>query len=278
MKARSIRLLLPALLFCLVLPRGARAQSCEHEARRTATSAMSGVERVHVVSHSGSLEVRGVANATTASASGIACASSADLLDDLRIEARRSGSTLIIEATHPDDGFRMGRTYARIDMVVQVPLGTAAIVEDGSGDVELAGLGATRLEDGSGNVIARDLRGDFIVDDGSGNVEITGVAGSVEIDDGSGDIVVEDVRGSVAVDDGSGDIRIRRVGGSVRIGDDGSGDIRVSEVTRDVLIDEDGSGSVYVDDVGGDFVVRDDGSGTIRHTGVRGRVDVPRSR
>lgn len=268
------KLLLPLILFCLVTPRGARAQQCEHEAQRTGSGATGGVERVLVIAHAGSLEVTGRAGATQATARGRACASDADDLAELTLQVRRDGSTLVIEANDPDDNRHMGNHYAYLDLVVEVPQGMAVRIEDGSGDLRVAGVGAAVLHDGSGDLIASDIRGDLRIDDGSGDIEVSNVAGSVEIDDGSGDVEIVDVRGSVGIEDGSGDARVRGVGGSVRV-EDGSGEIRIVEVTRDVLIDDDGSGSIRVDGVGGDFTVDNDGSGDVSYTGVQGRVSVP---
>lgn len=269
-----IMLALPAALFCLVLPRSAAAQ-CQHEAQRTAAAPTSGVERVVVIAGSGSLEVTGRAGVTQAVARGRACASDADRLREIDIDVRREGSTLVIEALYPDESFRMGNRYARLDLTVHVPEELSLRVEDGSGDASISGVGETRVDDGSGNLAVRDIGGSLTVEDGSGNLEIAGIAGDVEVDDGSGDIRMSDVRGAVRIGDGSGNMRIRGVGGSVRV-EDGSGEIRIAEVTRDVLIDDDGSGSIRVDGVGGNFTVDDDGSGGVSYDAVQGRVSVPR--
>ena len=266
--------LLPVALFCLVVPRKAAAQECEHSADRSATSALSGVERVHVIAGSGSLEVTGRSGATGLAARGHACASDRDDLDDLRLEVRREGSTLVLEAKYPDeDHIQFGNEYARIDLEVDVPQGTSVYIEDGSGNLRFSGTGATRVVDGSGEMIGRDIRGALEIEDGSGNIEITNVAGAVEIEDGSGEIELQQVRGGVDIDDGSGDVDVREVE-SVRVSD-GSGEIRLVTVTGNVLVDDDGSGSIRVEGVGGNFTVDDDGSGSVDYTNVSGRVSVP---
>jgi hypothetical protein len=73
-------------------------------------------------------------------------------------------------------------------------------------------------------------------------------------------------------------IDIRDVRGSVHIASDGSGDIFIHDVQQDVLIDDDSSGSIRVANVGGNFIVRKDGSRRIHHTGVRGKVSLPRGK
>ena len=256
----------------LILPRGAQAQ-CEHSADRSATSALMGVDRVHVIAGSGSLEVTGRAGATGMSARGHACASEREDLDDLQLDVRREGSTLVVEAMYPDHDVHFGNHYARIDLVVDVPQGTSVVIEDGSGDLEFSGTGATRVNDGSGNLRGRDVRGALEIEDGSGDIELIGVSGAIGIDDGSGEIDVEQARAGVEVDDGSGDIRVSGAQ-TVRVSD-GSGEIRVSNVVGNVTIDDDGSGSIRVDGIGGNFTVDDDGSGDVRFTNVTGRVSIP---
>ena len=101
---------------------------------------------------------------------------------------------------------------------------------------------ALAIEDGSGALVVRDVRGDIVVEDGSGSLSMSGV-GAVDIDDGSGSISVERAGGDVHIVDGSGSIDVRHVAGSVYV-DDGSGGIDVSDVDRDLIIEDDGSGSL----------------------------------
>jgi hypothetical protein len=232
---------------------------CRHEAQRDARVQASASERLVLLARAGSLRVEGRSGITEVRVSGRACASSPELLERLRIEASRNGSTVRVEVPEIDhDGdWNWGRNeYARLDLVLEVPAGMAADIEDGSGDIDIAGIGNVTLEDGSGGVDVRDITGDVDVNDGSGEVVISRVKGDVTIDDGSGEIEVREVTGSVTIDDGSGEIDITAVGGTVRIPDDGTGGIQVS-------------------DVEGDLIVRDKGNGDVRYSDVRGRVDVP---
>jgi DUF4097 and DUF4098 domain-containing protein YvlB len=109
------------------------------------------------------------------------------------------------------------------------------------------------------------------VDDGSGSIEIRGVRGSIVLDDGSGSLSMVDVGGNVEIDDGSGSISIQGVGGDVSI-NDGSGGIKVRAVTGSVVID-DGSGSIDVSDVGKDLIILNDGSGGLDFSNISGRVE-----
>ena len=268
-----IAALFPMVVFCLALPRGVAAQDCEHSADRSATGSMSGVERVHIIAGSGSLEVVGRAGATALSARGRACTSERDDLEDVRLDVRREGSTLVLEAMYPENHVQFGNYYARLDLDVDVPQGAAVYIEDGSGNLTFSGTGATRVNDGSGELRGSDIRGALIVEDGSGNIDLSGVAGAIEIEDGSGDIEIEQARGAVEIDDGSGEIRVRSAQ-SVRVSD-GSGEIRLATITGNVVVDEDGSGSIRVEGVGGNFTVDDDGSGDVSYRDVSGRVSIP---
>lgn len=57
----------------------------------------------------------------------------------------------------------------------------AADVHDTSGGVELSGLGATRIDDNSGGIRAREINGPLRIDDNSGDVRFADVEGRVEI-------------------------------------------------------------------------------------------------
>ena len=271
---RSTRVLtlLPALVFCLGMPRGAAAQRCEHEAQRTATAATSGVERVRIIARAGDLEVTGRAAVSQISARGRACTSDADDLGDLALRVRRDGGTLVLEATQPDHDMHFGNYYAYMDVVVELPQGMPVTIEDGSGNMIVAGVGAARVNDGSGNIRVSDVRGAIVINDGSGEIELSAVGGNADIDDGSGNIEITDVRGDVLIEDGSGNVTARQVTGSVRV-DDGSGDIRLADVTRNVEVD-DGSGSIRVERVGGDLTVDEAGSGDVSYDDVDGRVSI----
>ena len=246
--------LVSAFVFCLGMPRPAAAQRCAHEAQRTATAPIDGIERVRIIAHAGDLEVTGHAGTDRIAARGRACSSDAGDLAELAIRVRRDGSTLVLEATDPERNARFGSHYAYIDLVVDLPQGMPVSIDDGSGNASVTSVGAARISDGSGNLRIRDVRGTLEIEDGSGNIELSGVAGSVAIEDGSGNVEIDDVRGDVEIDDGSGEIR-------------------VAGVTRNVRVN-DGSGSIRAERVGGDFTVDEGGSGDVTYDGVDGRVSI----
>ena len=239
-----------------VIPLPLALDECRHEAERTLQQAAEAADRLVLESGSGAVRVDGRAGLTQVRVVARLCASEASYLESMDVTLERRGATLDLRTEYPEQRqrARWGDDYARIELVVEVPAGMDAEVDDGSGALELYDVGA------------------LLVNDGSGEIRVQG-AGSVRIDDGSGAVYVRDVRGDVEIEDGSGEIDVDGVQGAVDI-TDGSGSITVLRARGNVEV-HDGSGSIEVDGVGGDFVVRSDGSGSLDWSGVSGRVDVP---
>lgn len=253
------------VLFCLaaIIIAAPVAADCVGEERREASISASGIQTVRVIGRAGTLTVEGKPGVGQIAAEGVACASSKALVDEIRIDVRREGNEVIVEALIPegDSGgsiwpFGIGR-YARLDLVVTLPGNLPVAVIDGSGETWIRDIGAGSVRDGSGALEITNVSGNIVVSDGSGSMVVRKVGGTVEISDGSGSIDVEDA-------------------GNVIITADGSGSIDISNVRGNVVIENDGSGSISVFNVGGDFIVRNDGSGGIEHSGVRGAVRLPR--
>jgi hypothetical protein len=237
----------------------AAQDDCRFEANRSGSVSASGARQLIVEAGSGRLRVEGRPGLSEVRVRGRACASSQELLDQLDFDVDGgAGAVRVIMRDVEMDNWNASRRYARLDLVLEVPAGIEAEIQDGSGPVELAALGATHLVDGSGSILIEDIRGLLEIEDGSGEVTVRNVEGDVVVEDGSGEIDVTDVRGSTTIRDGSGEINVRGVGRNVRISDS--------------------SGGIEVDDVRGDFVVSNDSSGGISHRGVSGSIDIPRPR
>ncbi|MBW3536107.1 MAG: DUF4097 domain-containing protein [Gemmatimonadetes bacterium] len=207
---------------------------------------------------SGSLSVEGVRGLPAVEMEVRECASREEWLADLEATLERTGDGIVVRTRYPEPGRSVrGERYARIDLVVRVPLDMPATLRDGSGEAWVSGTGRLAMVDGSGELEIRAINGAVRVQDGSGGLRLADIGGDLEIADSSGGIDLTDVDGSVTLTDGSGSVEATDVEGDVRVLRDGSGSIRVREV-------------------GGDFVVERDGSGSVRWTGVAGRVDVPR--
>jgi hypothetical protein len=248
---------------------------CKHTAKRRVSTPAAGITKVVIHAESGSLDVNGTAGAAQIIADGTACTSDQDFLPRMTLTLRKAGSELHIDANIPEKTVVFGFFSARLDFAVTLPAGLPVEIDDGSGWMKVSHTGATKIEDGSGSIEVRDIRGSLTIHDGSGPIDIDTVVGSVTVEDNSGELSVRSVTGSVEIEDGSGAISVARVDGSLRIRDDGSGSITVQNVRRDVTIDDDGSGGVEVADVGGSFTVGRKGSGHIDYERVTGKVSVP---
>jgi hypothetical protein len=268
------RLLAPTLsILACTCPAVGTAQppdDCEHEAARTAVVNASGARRLEIIARAGRLSVEGREGLSEVRITGRACASTEELLADIQLSADRRADDVRIEALMPDTG-GWGNQYALLHLTVEAPAGIAAEIEDTSGAMELRGLGALTVDDGSGEITAQDITGMVRIRDGSGSIDLTRVTGDVDIDDGSGSVHVAGVTGDVEIHDGSGELQLRDVDGSVEL-TDGSGSIVIREVTGNVTVRADGSGSIRVADVEGDFIVENDGSGEVSYANVGGTI------
>jgi hypothetical protein len=228
---------------------------CSYSEKRSVASPAAGVTRIVVIGRAGTLHIGGRRNVAQATATGTACSSSRDGLNETKLVMSRSGSELRIEAVTPEHEF-FGSSSARLDFDVVVPDGVPIEVEDGSGDMTIENVGPVEVTDGSGDMTIRNVSGNLSVHDGSGDMKLENIAGDVRVTDGSGEIEVQGA-------------------GSVDVGNDGSGSVDIRNVKRDVHIGNKGSGSVDVSDVGGNFRVGNKGGGSVRWERVSGRVDVP---
>jgi hypothetical protein len=253
------------IVFGVLIPGGARAQSGDYTAARNAVVSTAGARLIRISAGAGYLNVTGRPGLTQVRVTGVARASNRRILDEIRLQAERQGDEVVIKVITPDsnhslwDLFR-GDFRQQLDLDIDVPIGTPLDVSDGSGELKIRGTGPVSLNDGSGDL------------------EVSGITGDVRIHDGSGNVVVRGIDGDVEVDDGSGNIDANNVTGNFTIGDDGSGNVDVSGVGGSMRIESKGSGGVSVNRVGGDFIVDRKGSGSIDYNTVKGRVSVPERR
>ena len=193
----------------------------EYTATRTADVDARGARRLEVEGQSGTLRIQGVDGLSQVRVRGTARASRREWLDQIRLVARREGDAVVVRADIPEwngrDSWSDGNGVRSLDLVLEVPRGMAADVVDGSGELEIRGVGALDLRDGSGEIDVEDV-GSARIEDGSGEVRVRGVRGDLRVDDGSGDILASGVRGSVTVgSSGSGGVDVRDVGGDFTI-------------------------------------------------------------
>ena len=232
--------------------------SSPYSAPRNAVVDATGAKSVEVEAGAGILRVEGKAGLRQVQVMGTARSSSQQFLNQIKLIAERRGDVVFIKADIPDSNWNDGDNYsASLDLVIAVPQGLNAEVEDGSGDTKITDVGS------------------LDANDGSGSFSVIGAAGSVRITDGSGDLTIENVGGDVRVRDGSGDINVRNVTGSFVVESDGSGGIYATDVKGSVVVQNDGSGSIEVNKVGKDFRVESKGSGSIDYADVSGQVNIP---
>lgn len=248
---------------------------CRYTSPRKVGTAIAGVTKVVIHADAGSLKVDGTPGATQIVATGTACTSEDDFLERMTLTMRKSGSELHIDANIPKKNVIFGFFSARLDFAVTLPAGMPVDITDDSGWMKVANTGATLINDDSGSIEVRNVRGPLTIHDDSGSIEVDAVIGNVKIEDDSGEILVKNVNGNVEIDDDSGSMTIAHVEGSLRIRNDDSGSITAQNVRRDVTVDDDGSGSIDVADVGGNFTVGRKSSGSIDYARVAGKVSVP---
>lgn len=248
---------------------------CSHTAARRGASPAAGISRVVIHADSGFLRVDGTPGATQVVAAGTACTSDEDFLPRITLTMKRSGSDLHITAEIPEKSISFGFFSARLDLSVTLPGGMPVVINDDSGWMKVSNVGTTTIDDDSGAIEVRNVRGNLTIHDDSGAISIDGVTGNVSVEDDSGELTVKNVSGNVEIEDDSGSISVARIEGSLRIRGDDSGSIVVENVKRDVVIDDDGSGSIGVTDIGGSFTVHQKSSGGIEYARVAGKVRIP---
>lgn len=245
-------------LLIVLLSQVALADDCRQGADRLAEADAAGIRTVVIGAAAGDLAVHGTST-TRVRAKGRACAGSADALAAIKIETRREGDTLHVDAILPDTDHAFHNRS--LDLTIDLPATLAIRIADSSGDIEVDNVAGVRVEDSSGDI------------------DIKTINGNVEVSDSSGDVVIADVTGNVTIPvDSSGDLVFRRVHGGVHVETDSSGGITASEVNGDVTIDNDSSGDIRVSQVGGNFTVASDSSGDIEQRSVLGKVSIPRKK
>jgi DUF4097 and DUF4098 domain-containing protein YvlB len=252
------------LLSCLLLYQfstDVRADSCKYEKDIELTLDLDSSDSLAINAAAGDLEVRGVAGLDKAVINGRVCVSKQAWLDDAQVETI-AGNRAQINVNLPakSSGWSLiGNSYARIDLVIEVPHDMTLEVKDSSGDASFHNVAAIQLQDSSGDIEIEDSSGPISIRDSSGDIDIERIAG---------DFTVES--------DSSGDINISEIGGTALVKKDSSGDIRFTHITHDAIVEVDSSGDISAKDIGGDFRVLKDGSGSISSSNVSGDTDTPK--
>ncbi len=252
---------------------------CAHSAQRELALDATQVSQLLLTARAGDLEVQGDPTATRIELSGRACASSAELLEQIQLLERRSGGAQSVDVAMPELSGGWGSNYASLDLTVVMPARMTLDLQDSSGDARIEALAGLKVRDSSGDLRVADIHGPVEISDSSGDIDVIDVQGDVVVlQDSSGDIDLARISGSARVEvDSSGDLTMRDIGGDATVERDSSGDIEMVRIGGSATVDHDGSGSIRVNEVSGDFRVGRDGTGGISHRGVKGQVSIPAS-
>ncbi|MFF0265776.1 DUF4097 domain-containing protein [Kribbella sp. NPDC004536] len=95
------------------------------------------------------------------------------------------------------------------DYEVTVPRGTKVTGENGSGDIQISGVGGVDAKSTSGKIELRDVDGDVNLKVTSGDVSVHGLDGKLDVKANSGDIEAKDLKGGpVNVETTSGNMEL----------------------------------------------------------------------
>ena len=227
---------------------------------------------LHLKGVEGLTQIKVKADIISGSKKGDNLAEFIDKYVDLSLEKHGDRAVLIsrIESRH-FFFFFSNNGNSRVDLTVEIPAEMNIEIDDGSGDIELKNIkGEIDLNDGSGSIDIADVNGELKIHDGSGELSIHNVNGGMEIKDGSGSIEVTDATGDVKINDGSGEIILDRVKGDLNIYD-GSGSLRLTDIDGKATI-HDGSGPIIIERISRDVNIVEAGSGGVQLTDISGNV------
>lgn len=248
-----------SILACLLASNAWAWDDCEFEKRIDTTLDLSTASQLSINARAGDLKVEGDGDAGEAVIKAVICTSEEEWADAswLKLE---SGKTAVISVVDPRDGNSswLDNEQFSVDLEVSVPAGLAMSIRDSSGPMSVRGTGDLTVQDSSGDIDIRDIRGMVNIEDSSGDIDLLQV---------EGDLVIEG--------DSSGNISGTGIRGSVLVRQDSSGNIHFEDVQDDFIVERDSSGDIVADTIGGDFRVLKDGSGSIKATNVSGEIDIP---
>jgi len=137
------------------------------------------------------------------------------------------------------------RNLERLDVVVEVPTGTAIKIVTFTADITIEGrCGGADIASGHATVRLGEVGGDLTVRSGSSSVSAARVAGAATIRTGNGDVRIGEVGGNLQCTCGSGRLDVGLTRGSVRLRS-GSGEVSVAAAFGDVDLGS-GSGSMSI--------------------------------
>lgn len=149
---------------------------CDYSRDLTEQIDASGLTELIADTQAGDLRIEGVPGSNSVRVRAYACASSSSTLHDIDFDLARHYDRAELTTYVPSyDG-------ARLDLVIEVPQDFDADIYDTSGDIDIRRINTAWIDDGSGDIDARDLWGDLIVrHDRSGHVYFSNIRGHVQL-------------------------------------------------------------------------------------------------
>ena len=159
--------------------------------------------------------------------------------------------------------FDFSRKTRSVDVLIELPAGSAVTADLQVGDVRCAGrlgdcsfttsagnlwvehTGSLRVDTSAGNVTAGSVAGDAEISISSGKIQLGEVQGSAVVKDSNGDTQIDGVAGDLRVRSANGSIRVDRAGAGVDA-KTANGSIRVGEVVRGSVLVETSKGDLDI--------------------------------
>jgi len=242
---------------------------------------------LNIEAGAGSLKVFGDATITDIQVEAMV---SAESENDYTLELTQRNGVAKLEAKTESRHYRTNNTY--INLTVRVPSHLLVKIDDGSGDIVVKDIfNSVKINDGSGSINLSSVTGSVVINDGSGDITLNNVGDMIDINDGSGSIDIQEAGGNISINDGSGDINAKSVAGNIDANDaSGSvtfkkvqGDIKLDDSSGDIVISNtqghvtlsDSSGSISVSDTKG-LTIKRDTSGGVYTDNIDGPISLPR--
>lgn len=165
-------------------------------------------------------------------------------LEQMKIERRREGDRWVVVATWPEPRASHVQS-ASVSFEVRVPRGMRLETQSGGGNVDVAGVGETRLRTGGGNIRARNIGGRLEVHTGGGNLQLEECAGPTELETGGGNIEIRQAQRAVKAHTGGGNIQVEGRAGPMEV-HTGGGNIEICQAESPVKATT-GAGNIAVE-------------------------------
>ncbi|MGZ8631635.1 MAG: DUF4097 family beta strand repeat-containing protein [Actinomycetota bacterium] len=156
--------------------------------------------------------------------------------EDISIDCDTSSSGTRLQIVQRRDAGGWGFRGGALQIDVEVPVGTAAEIATGSGDIVAeATLSELTFQSGSGDAHIARISGPARLKSASGDVRVGPIAGDVSVTTASGDVEIGSIGGSLEGRTASGDIEVGELHGGARAMS-ASGDITIGSTRADLSL------------------------------------------